>query len=108
VKSLGAWGGDFMLAVSPMSGAEVISYFESKGRPTMFNWLEIVKKKGGEIAKWKDFHKVNVNGNKELNGRVEWRSPSNIALVKYWGKSGDQIPMNSSISMTLKICLYSN
>jgi mevalonate kinase len=45
VKSLGAWGGDFMLAVSPMSGAEVISYFEGKGRPTMFNWLEIVKNK---------------------------------------------------------------
>jgi mevalonate kinase len=43
VKSLGAWGGDFMLAVSSMSGADVISYFEGKGRPTMFNWKEIVK-----------------------------------------------------------------
>jgi diphosphomevalonate decarboxylase len=48
-----------------------------------------------------DFQKVNISGNKE-NGRVEWRSPSNIALIKYWGKSGDQIPMNASISMTLK------
>lgn len=45
IKSLGAWGGDFMLAVSSMSGADVISYFEKKGRPTMFNWLEIVKNK---------------------------------------------------------------
>lgn len=32
---------------------------------------------------------------------VRWQSPSNIALVKYWGKSGDQIPSSPSISMTL-------
>lgn len=31
-----------------------------------------------------------------------WQSPSNIALVKYWGKSGNQIPSNPSLSMTLK------
>ncbi|GAB4407747.1 MAG: diphosphomevalonate decarboxylase [Bacteriovoracaceae bacterium] len=32
-----------------------------------------------------------------------WSSPSNIALIKYWGKAaGVQIPANSSISMTLK------
>ena len=30
-----------------------------------------------------------------------WECPSNIALVKYWGKRGRQIPMNSSVSMTL-------
>lgn len=30
-----------------------------------------------------------------------WRSPSNIALVKYWGKHGTQLPNNSSISFTL-------
>lgn len=29
-------------------------------------------------------------------------SSSNIALVKYWGKHGTQLPMNPSISMTLK------
>ncbi len=34
--------------------------------------------------------------------KVTWRSPSNIALVKYWGKRNEQIPMNPSISMTLK------
>ncbi len=33
-----------------------------------------------------------------------WRSPSNIALVKYWGKKGHQIPANPSLSMTLKEC----
>jgi diphosphomevalonate decarboxylase len=31
-----------------------------------------------------------------------WQSPSNIAIVKYWGKSGNQIPSNPSLSMTLK------
>lgn len=30
-----------------------------------------------------------------------WRCPSNIAIVKYWGKKPGQIPCNSSISLTL-------
>ncbi len=30
-----------------------------------------------------------------------WNSPSNIALVKYWGKQEGQIPRNPSISFTL-------
>lgn len=38
---------------------------------------------------------------KATNGRVGWRSPSNIALVKYWGKRPIQIPANPSISLTL-------
>lgn len=38
------------------------------------------------------------------NGSVLWQSPSNIALVKYWGKYGDQLPKNSSISFTLDSC----
>jgi len=32
---------------------------------------------------------------------VSWQSPSNIALVKYWGKTGRQLPVNPSVSMTL-------
>ncbi len=32
---------------------------------------------------------------------TKWRSPSNIALVKYWGKKENQIPQNPSISFTL-------
>ncbi|MFN8135423.1 MAG: diphosphomevalonate decarboxylase [Bacteroidales bacterium] len=32
---------------------------------------------------------------------VSWQSPSNIALVKYWGKKGRQLPVNPSLSMTL-------
>ena len=38
------------------------------------------------------------------NGNVTWSSPSNIALVKYWGKKEDQIPTNPSISFTLDAC----
>lgn len=34
-------------------------------------------------------------------GAVRWRSPSNIALVKYWGKHGRQLPRNASVSFTL-------
>ena len=34
-------------------------------------------------------------------GRTGWRSPSNIALVKYWGKKPVQIPQNPSVSFTL-------
>ncbi len=34
-------------------------------------------------------------------GHVTWRSPSNIALIKYWGKHGVQLPRNPSLSLTL-------
>ncbi len=40
-------------------------------------------------------------------GKFEWSSPSNIALVKYWGKKdgqGQQIPANPSVSFTLNNC----
>lgn len=33
-----------------------------------------------------------------------WSAPSNIALVKYWGKKAKQIPANPSISFTLNNC----
>lgn len=35
------------------------------------------------------------------NLQWSWQCPSNIAIVKYWGKTGNQIPCNSSLSMTL-------
>ena len=34
-------------------------------------------------------------------GAIRWQSPSNIALVKYWGKYGQQLPRNASVSFTL-------
>lgn len=36
-----------------------------------------------------------------IQGQVTYKSPSNIALVKYWGKRPTQIPQNPSISFTL-------
>jgi diphosphomevalonate decarboxylase len=48
------------------------------------------------------------------NGSFQWSTPSNIALVKYWGKrentnssnavSSEQIPANPSVSFTLNHC----
>lgn len=38
------------------------------------------------------------------SGSVTWQAPSNIALVKYWGKKENQIPANPSVSFTLDVC----
>ena len=37
-------------------------------------------------------------------GKVLWQSPSNLAIVKYWGKHGVQLPRNPSLSFTLANC----
>ncbi|MDA9627634.1 diphosphomevalonate decarboxylase [Flavobacteriaceae bacterium] len=39
--------------------------------------------------------------NKITKTSFTWKTPSNIALVKYWGKTDPQIPKNASISFTL-------
>lgn len=38
------------------------------------------------------------------SGTLSWQAPSNIALVKYWGKKKGQLPMNPSVSFTLDAC----
>ncbi len=38
------------------------------------------------------------------SGTFTWTAPSNIALVKYWGKKANQIPANPSVSFTLHHC----
>ena len=48
-----------------------------------------------------DFDKEN------LSGCTGWKSPTNIALIKYWGKKELQIPMNPSLSFTLTNCYSS-
>lgn len=49
----------------------------------------------------KDFMVEKSNFNTNISGQVSAKSPSNIALVKYWGKTEPQIPTNPSISYTL-------
>jgi len=49
-------------------------------------------------------YKFKKVSNNLQNGVVSWASPSNIALVKYWGKKESQIPENASISFTLDAC----
>ena len=39
--------------------------------------------------------------NKTTKTSFTWKTSSNIALVKYWGKTAPQIPKNASISFTL-------
>lgn len=44
---------------------------------------------------------LKLDPNHGQSGVVKWQSPSNIALIKYWGKRPVQIPQNASISYTL-------
>ncbi len=45
-----------------------------------------------------------INPNFPEKFSSKWSAPSNIALVKYWGKKANQIPANPSISFTLQNC----
>ncbi len=42
IKSLGAWGGDFVLATSAVSEAKTKRYFQEKGFDTVLTWAEMV------------------------------------------------------------------
>jgi len=46
--------------------------------------------------------KLIVETSKIEPGQITWRSPSNLAIIKYWGKHGVQLPRNPSISFTLE------
>lgn len=43
IKSLGAWGGDYLLAVTQQDEAFVRSYFHQKELNTVFNWKEFTQ-----------------------------------------------------------------
>lgn len=43
IKSLGAWGGDFAMVVSPLNRTRIKRYFKEKGLDTLFGFDEIVK-----------------------------------------------------------------
>jgi diphosphomevalonate decarboxylase len=51
----------------------------------------------------KDFIPSEYKGSVE-SGSFTWSAPSNIALVKYWGKKENQVPANPSVSFTLNNC----
>lgn len=55
------------------------------------------------MKKTSDFHRTHAFP--ASDGMVGWTCPSNIALVKYWGKKPGQIPMNPSLSLTLRNAL---
>lgn len=42
-----------------------------------------------------------TTGDTSTTKRISWKSPSNLAIIKYWGKYGTQYPRNPSISITL-------
>lgn len=42
IKSLGAWGGDFILAVAPDGKEEAAAYFKSKGYPTIIPFQDMI------------------------------------------------------------------
>ena len=45
-----------------------------------------------------------LEDNLPTSGNITCKSPSNIALIKYWGKRPVQLPENPSISFTLDEC----
>jgi diphosphomevalonate decarboxylase len=53
------------------------------------------------LSRLKDIPSPGQLSNRD-NLKVSWQSPSNIALVKYWGKKNGQFPINPSLSMTLE------
>ena len=103
VKSLGAWGGDSVLATSKSSYSEVAKYFSSKGYDTCIPYSKVIF---DHTLTSPHIHILPANTGRKftVNNIVRWESPSNIAIVKYWGKKGIQIPANPSVSLTLSKC----
>ncbi len=44
---------------------------------------------------------LTISPDKISSEKISWQTPSNIAIIKYWGKHGRQLPRNPSISFTL-------
>jgi mevalonate kinase len=45
LKSLGAWGGDFFMAISPKNEKYITNYFQGKGYNTIFSWDKMTNQK---------------------------------------------------------------
>ena len=48
--------------------------------------------------------KFNLTNIQNVSGQSSWKSPSNIALIKYWGKKEIQILLTASLSLTFFNC----
>ncbi|GLR18925.1 diphosphomevalonate/mevalonate 3,5-bisphosphate decarboxylase family protein [Portibacter lacus] len=48
-----------------------------------------------------NYNQLRLGTTDKVKGKVTWSSPSNLAIIKYWGKHGIQLPNNPSISFTL-------
>jgi hypothetical protein len=42
LKSLGAWGGDFLMAATDIPFEGVSAYFKAKGMNTIFNYQDLI------------------------------------------------------------------
>jgi len=76
---------------------------------SLYDWKTIFEFKLLFFAlKNKDMHSTQFVFNSELKNIerniFQWSAPSNIALIKYWGKKEHQIPENPSLSFTLNNC----
>lgn len=71
--------------------------------PTRPKWSNKKKLNFKFMRTEKDFVATTVSAAPQV-GSFEWSAPSNIALVKYWGKKAKQIPANPSVSFTLNTC----
>jgi hypothetical protein len=43
IKSLGSWGGDFILASSPEKYENTVQYFKDRDYPVSFSWKDIIR-----------------------------------------------------------------
>ncbi len=51
------------------------------------------------------FNNLKASSIEKNQGEAHWQAPSNIALIKYWGKRELQLPSNPSLSFSLSKCL---
>ena len=42
VKSLGAWGGDFLMIITELPQSDITSYFKNKGFSSLFTYKELI------------------------------------------------------------------
>jgi diphosphomevalonate decarboxylase len=92
-----------MITVAIRSIFCIVFNVESNIHQNLILYLKKVSLQKKSMLTEKDFISKPFSAQIE-NGSFQWSAPSNIALVKYWGKKDNQIPANPSISFTLNNC----